>query len=235
MSVYVAGDTHIPIDIAKLNITNWPEQRLLTKNDLLIILGDCGILWANEWDKEELYWAKWLTAKKCTVCFIDGNHENFTRLNAVPEVEFRGAKAGLVYCDDNGSIYHLKRGEIYDFEGRKVLTVGGARSTDKAYRIPYKSWWPEEQLSEKDEKNIIASLESVNYQVDYILTHTCPTNIATQIFSVEIIERDKTVAMMDFMQKYVSRRQWHFGHFHLSRGFDGDYICHYNWSPYKLF
>lgn len=234
MSFHVAGDTHTPIDISKLNTTNWPEQRLLVKDDILTILGDCGLLWATDWDREELYWAKWLTAKKCTVCFIDGNHENFARLNAVPEVEFMGGKAGLVYSDKNGSIYHLKRGEIYTVEGRKILTVGGARSTDKAFRTPYKSWWPEEQLSPEDEENIITSLEKVNYEVDYILTHTCPTNIAKQIIGTEV-DRDRTYAMMDFLQKQVSRRQWHFGHFHTSRGFEGDYICHYNWSPYKLF
>lgn len=234
MKVYVAGDTHIPIDIAKLTTSNWPEQKLLYKEDLLIILGDCGLLWAADWDKEELYWAKWLTAKKCTVCFLDGNHENHLRLNALEETTFHGGKAGIAYNDKNGTIYHLKRGEIFNFGDNKVLTVGGAASTDKDNRTPYKSWWPEEELSMEDQKKAISNIESVNYSVDFVLTHTCPSNIAIQIIGIEDRQRGPTVSFMDFIQKFVSFKQWHFGHYHLSRGFDGNYICHYNWTPYRI-
>ncbi len=234
MAIYLAGDVHCPRDISKLNIGNWPGQRLLNKNDLLIILGDMGLLWESDWDKEELYWAKWLTAKKCTVCFIDGNHENFTRINALEEVDFYDGKAGVAYSDNNGTIYHLKRGEIYTFEGQKVLTIGGATSVDKAGRTPYKSWWPGEELSEKDKNKVIDALEAVDYKVDYILTHTCPSNIAEQLTNEETRMRGETVVLFDFLQKHVVRKQWHFGHFHVSRGIEGGYICHYNWPPYKL-
>jgi hypothetical protein len=234
MEVHVAGDVHCPIDIQKLNTLNWPEQKQLTKDDLLIVLGDMGLVWAQDWDKEELYWAKWFTAKKCTVCYLDGNHENHPRLLALPVVDFHGGKAGVVYSDKNGTIYHLKRGEIYDFGGNKVLVVGGATSWDKSYRAIGISWWPEEELSKEDEENIIKNLELVDYKVDHILTHECPTNIAEQLMHCELRERGKTVAMMDFIQRHVSRKSWHFGHHHTSRGFDGNYICHYNWSPYHL-
>ena len=234
MAVYVAGDVHCPKDISKLNTTNWPAQKLLTKDDLLVILGDVGLLWAQDWDNEELYWAKWLTAKKCTVCFIDGNHENFDRINKLEEVEFRGGKVGIAYSDANGTIYHLKRGELYDFEGKKVLTVGGATSIDKAYRTAGINWWPEEELSKADKDNTIKSLESVNYKVDYILTHTCPTNIATQLCGMDLKTRGETLVLFDFMQRHVIRKLWCFGHFHTSRAIDGGYICHYNWSPYRI-
>lgn len=38
--IYVTGDTHANIDIAKLNTTKFPQQKELTKNDFVIICGD---------------------------------------------------------------------------------------------------------------------------------------------------------------------------------------------------
>ena len=43
--IYITGDTHIPIDIAKLNEYNFPMQKNLTKNDYVIICGDFGGVW----------------------------------------------------------------------------------------------------------------------------------------------------------------------------------------------
>ncbi|TCL56685.1 hypothetical protein EDD76_111179 [Kineothrix alysoides] len=41
--IYVEGDTHNPIDMAKLNTKRLPEQRRMTKEDCLIICGDTGL------------------------------------------------------------------------------------------------------------------------------------------------------------------------------------------------
>ena len=38
--IYVTGDTHANIDIAKLNTTKFPQQKELTKNDFVIITLD---------------------------------------------------------------------------------------------------------------------------------------------------------------------------------------------------
>ena len=43
MKIYVTGDTHIPIDISKLNMREFPEQKELTREDYVIILGDFGL------------------------------------------------------------------------------------------------------------------------------------------------------------------------------------------------
>jgi predicted phosphodiesterase len=77
--IYVCGDTHIPIDIFKLSVGNFPEQKQMTKDDYIIIAGDFGGVWNNS--KEELYWRKWLNDKNFTTLFVDGNHENFELSN----------------------------------------------------------------------------------------------------------------------------------------------------------
>jgi len=76
--IYITGDTHIPIDIQKLNTKNFPEQYQMSKDDYLIICGDFGGIWNKS--AEELYWLKWLNNKSFTTLFIDGNHENFDLL-----------------------------------------------------------------------------------------------------------------------------------------------------------
>lgn len=234
MKLFVCGDIHTPIDISKLNMKNWPLQAGLTRKDILIALGDYGLLWEKDWSKEELYWAKWFTKKKFTMCFIDGNHENFDRINALEETDFYGGKAGVAYADDFGTIYHLKRGEVYTFDGHKVLTIGGATSHDKDSRKPYKSWWPEEELSFQDKENVINSLEKVDFKVDFILTHTCPSNLQEILTHSYVRERTETLAMFDFIQNQVEFKQWHFGHFHDTRRMLNKYFCHYNWDPYMI-
>ncbi len=233
MKLFCCGDIHNPIDVSKLNMFNWPLQKELTKEDILIVLGDYGLIWDKDWSKEELWWAKWYTNKKCTVCFVDGNHENFNRINKLEEVDFYGGKAGVAYSDDNGTIYHLKRGEIFTFEDKKVLIIGGASSVDKHHRKENISWWPEEELSKEDEANAVNNLEEIDYKVDFILTHTCPTDIAQQLTNEIVKTRGITSSFLDFVQKFTEFKGWHFGHYHVSRNI-GKYFCHYNWYPYRI-
>ena len=43
--IFITGDTHIPDDVHKLNTTNFPRQKELTKSDYMIICGDFGGVW----------------------------------------------------------------------------------------------------------------------------------------------------------------------------------------------
>ena len=164
--VYITGDTHIPVDIAKLNSKRFPAQKDLSKDDFLIICGDFGGVWNN--DHEEIYWRKWLEQKRFTTLFIDGNHENFNLLNEFEIVDFHGGKAHKI----SNSIYHLMRGQIYEIDGKRIFTFGGASSHDKEYRTKDKNWWEEELPSENELKFAQKNLENVDWKVDYIVTHT---------------------------------------------------------------
>ena len=242
MKVFVCGDTHIPIDLHKISSDPWPEQKELYEADLLIVLGDFGGFWLDNMSKEEKYWLKWLTAKNCTVCFVDGNHENFHIINQFPEVEFCGGKAGLAYRDDNGSIFHLKRGEIYTFEDKKVLTFGGALSVDKDFRIENKSWWAGELPTYEDVVNLDKNLELHNNDVDFILTHTAPKSIIIPMGLVSSRDKsmfgdklfDPTTEILQSVLETVKFKKWHFGHFHKFRAFENRFFCHYNNKPERI-
>jgi len=183
--IYVTGDCHS--DFHKFTMDSFPEQKNLTKEDYVIICGDFGGLWAPEETKEEKFWLDWLNDRPFTTLFVDGNHESFQRLANLPVVEFHGGLAGKV----RDSIYHLKRGEIYELDGLKVFTFGGARSHDisdgildsedpkwkeKAkfldsrgkylYRIKGLSWWEEELPTEEEMEYGLDKLAEHDYKVD---------------------------------------------------------------------
>ncbi len=66
-------------------------------------------------------------------------------------------------------------GEVYRFGGRNCLAVGGAYSTGKAYRLAKgMGWWPDEQPSEKTKRHVEQLLDARGWQMDMVLTHTCP-------------------------------------------------------------
>ena len=96
--------------------------------------------------------------------FIDGNHERFPSLNALEEDENH-----MGYVSEH--IRHLKRGRVYNIQGKKILTIGGADSIDKFRRTEGLDWWKDETITDED----IARVEPGYY--DYVLTHCCPSHI----------------------------------------------------------
>ena len=71
--IYITGDLHGEIEISKLNMKNFPQQKLLSKDDYVIITGDFGLVFDES--KEEMFWRNWLHERNFTTVFVDGNHE----------------------------------------------------------------------------------------------------------------------------------------------------------------
>lgn len=122
--IFVTGDIHA--DPARFITDGFPEQKTMTKEDYVIICGDFGLLWDKTQSTREKYWIDWLSQKPFTTVFVDGNHENFDRLNALPVECWHGGKVHRV----SDSIFHLMRGGMFDLGGISVFTFGGARSHD---------------------------------------------------------------------------------------------------------
>lgn len=112
--IYITGDTHGEFERFGSNYFD------AAKGDYVIICGDFGNLWDNS--NTEQYWRKWLREKPFTVLFIDGNHENFDMLSAYPITEWNGGKVHKIA--DN--IIHLMRGQVFDIDGIRFFTMGGA-------------------------------------------------------------------------------------------------------------
>jgi len=230
--IFTCGDTHADIDYHKLNSFNFPRGRTLAKDDYLVIAGDFGAVWNS--DKTDEYLQQWYAMKPWTTLIVDGNHENFDLLETYPEIEMFGDKVGQI----NSSIYHLKRGRVYEIDGNKIFTFGGGYSIDKDWRVEGESWWPQE-MPTTDEYNLgIVNLEKHNRKVDYIITHSCPMSIFQVInerfdMGHKINGEDKLRYYFEEIMQYIDFKKWYFGHFHVDHDMD-EFIAMYNNPPIKL-
>lgn len=77
--IYITGDIHGSPE--RLGVHSFYEQKEMTRDDVVIICGDFGIVWEESGESaSERYWLKWLEDKPFTTVFVCGNHENFDRL-----------------------------------------------------------------------------------------------------------------------------------------------------------
>jgi len=230
MSIYVTGDTHGEMSMSRFSFKKWFGGKSLTKDDYLIIAGDFGLIFYPDQTPAEKYWLKWLSERPWTTLFVDGNHENFDGLNRLPvEVKF-GGSVGKV----TDSIYHLKRGEIYQIQDKKILTFGGAESIDKLNRIEGISWWKEEVPNHAEMDNCIENMNKHNRKVDIIVAHTCPFFLVPVVMAKSnSLHRvaDPTTKMLEHIVTSCSFEQFYCGHWHMDLNM-GKYQFTYN-SIYK--
>ena len=229
--IYITGDTHGTTDWEKINTSRFPEQKELTKDDYLIILGDFGI-WG---DKEDDYIIKTYNKRNFTTLFIDGNHENHDLLDKYPVEEWKGGKAHRI----SDSIIHLMRGQVFTIDGSTFFTMGGAESTDKMYRREGESWWAREMPSDKEYQEALDNLAKHNYEVDYVLTHCAPEGYIwnclnplydsdmSQIMTApmgSVVARSGN-SLTDFLDDLITEnglkfKHWYFGHYHRDMDWD---------------
>lgn len=228
MRIYITGDTHIPIDINKLNAKEFPEQKELTREDYVIILGDFGLYWHN--DKEHQHWKKWLEEKPFTVLWIDGNHENHQWISSLPVSRWHG---GRVHQTAE-NIIHLMRGECFEIGGKHFLAAGGAQSYDRLCRVAGVSWWEEELWSHQEQENLFFTLDRMKAEgirIDYILSHTCPRELLRPMFGVSPMEDpDPTASLLQAVYDELGSQGfqgWYFGHWHQDKSM-GKFHCLYD-------
>jgi len=214
--IYVTGDTHIPHDIQRLSKANWPQQGKLTAEDYLLICGDFGGLWDGS--RENKYWLDWLAEKPYTILYVDGNHENFDTLDALPEIDYMGGRAHRI----RDNIYHLLRGYVFRIDGRSIFAMGGASSHDQYWRIPGRSWWARELPDQAEYARGLRNLEACGWTVDHIITHCAPGTVQDRVryYKGDYVDYEKD-ALTGYFEEIAYRcsfRSWYFGHYH----YDGE-------------
>ena len=207
--IYVTGDTHG--NFRRFQPEYFPEQAGMTKNDVVIIAGDFGGVWFGDSRDDETL--NWLENLPFTVAFVDGNHENFDALAACLTEEWYGGKIQCI----RPHVLHLMRGQVYELEGYRFFTMGGAKSHDTDHRINHLSWWQQELPSDEEYCEALQNLERCDWQVDYIITHCAPTSIAH-------MESDRLTDFLQDVQERTDFRYWLFGHYHDNRMIDTKHI-----------
>lgn len=217
--ILVTGDTHGIIDIGKLEHYFFYQEEEFTKEDYLIICGDVGVCGFSAVGSAQT--KEFLQSLPVTVLFVDGNHENHPTLMDYPEEIWNGGKVHFI-ADD---IIHLMRGQVYEIDGKTFYTFGGAFSVDRDCRIEGSSWFEEELPSQEEYDEGWKNLEKHNYTVDYVITHTAPSEIVSEFgfggYPEALEQTDEFQRMADQMEF----SHWFCGHFHIDEDVEDVYHC----------
>ena len=106
-----------------------------------------------------------------------------------------------------------------------IRNVMALRRNRGQFRINHISWWQEELSSNEEYEHARQTLERLNWQVDYIITHCAPTAIQRKISAS--FKPDK---LTDFLEEIRTRSRFHywlFGHYHDNRIIDEKYVLLY--------
>ena len=223
MSLLVTGDTHGTFDIDKVVKFFQGREKCYSKNDYLIICGDVGVCGFSP--TEEVKTRAVLRNLPVTTLFIDGNHENFEKLNAFEIDEWNGGKVHFIEKD----IIHLMRGQVFCIDGVRIFSFGGAYSIDKRYRTEGEDWFAEELPSKEEYEEGWNNLKKVEFCVDYIVTHSGPREIVADMGYAEL--SDDEVELRKYLQRVadnVEFKAWYFGHFHDDIEMEDMYFCLYD-------
>ena len=219
--IFLTGDTHS--DVSRILRLDMPE---LTKEDYVIILGDFGVIWRNDIMMKAVL--KQLSEKNFTVCFVDGNHENFNMISKIEHVvPWHSGMAGIIAP----GVVHLLRGQIYQIGDRTIGVCGGANSIDKAWRTENVSWWPQEVITDEEVSFFQMNLIHKGVRaLDLMLTHDCPASIvpAVALWSgINGASIDKSEEQLEKIKQMVEVKKWYFGHWHINRRIDETFECLY--------
>jgi hypothetical protein len=133
----------------------------------------------------------------------------------------------------NEQVIHLMRGQIYEIDGSTFFTMGGGFSVDKCRRTEGVSWWAGEMPSHQDYLNAERNLLHHDYEVDYILTHECPTRFMHECIPMWArlqfgnVEENYLNEYLDYVYDEVKFRSWYWGHYHTDTVVNSQCKCLY--------
>ena len=131
----------------------------------------------------------------------------------------------MYYEDGFPSLLFAKDGSVFDFDGVSTAVIGGAYSIDKLRRIVLGlGWWNYEQPSQEIKDRFVSALEARNWNVDVILSHTCPLKYEpVEVFLPGFNQQDvdrTTERFLDSIEDRASYKRWYCGHFHTNKRID---------------
>lgn len=217
--IYITGDIHGDFR----DLIAFSECQGLTCDDIVIILGDVGAnFYLHGRDRQTKKKAARIPA---TLFCLHGNHE--ARPQSLPELyREKPWHGGTVFVEDAWpNLLFAKDGEVYDFDGFSTIAIGGAYSIDAEWRVREGlPWFPDEQPDEAVKARVEAVLAARGWQIDVVLSHTCPAKYTPVEAYFEGIDQSKvdksTENWLDSLEDRLDYQRWYCGHWHLNKHID---------------
>jgi hypothetical protein len=203
--VFVTGDLHGEWERFRAR-----GMRQLHRGDTLLVCGDFGFLWDGS--KRERALLRKIEGLPFTVAFVDGCHENYDLLLALPVEEWNGAPVHRV----GKNIVHLMRGEVYTIEEHTYFAFGGGHSGDLEFRDEPNSWWEQERPNREEIQHGMDTLQAWDNKIDYIITHEPPA-LLKDCLGVPDSEHVEVHRFFEDIVKACIYRKWFFGKCHLNK------------------
>ena len=142
------------------------------------------------------------------------------------------------------------RGQVFEIDGKKIFTFGGARSHDisggileldepnfrtkkkwldqgyEPYRINHLSWWEREMPSQEEMDEGKRNLEENDYAVDFIVSH-CAASSTAALISHGKYKPDILTTYFEEIRQRTTFKKWFFGHYHENMNVNANEILLY--------
>ena len=212
--IYYMGDIHGEVFHVRDAIARYE----ITDKDVIVILGDVGMNYYGN-KRGDQHRKKKLNKLGVPIFCVHGNHE--MRPETIPTYHEDKWQGGTVYVEDAyPNLLFAKDGEVYDLDGQSTLVIGGAYSVDKWYRLRMDmNWFADEQPSDEIKERVTRKLEDLEWQVDVVLSHTCPERyIPVEAFLSGIDQStvdNSTEEWLGNIEEKLNYTAWLCGHWHM--------------------
>lgn len=235
--IFITGDKHRCFK----GLIRFCRHHRTTRDDTLIVLGDACFNYFGDERDESL--KQRLAKVPVTLFCIQGNKEN--RPQNLVTYRTRIYRGGEVYYEEAyPSLLFAKDCEVYDFDGRQAIVIGGSHSVDKLHRLEHGlPYWFDEEPDEAVKQRFEQVMAGRNWEIDYVLSHTVPFKYEpTEVFiSTErekkapkkprphfeepvkqyVLDIDKSVELwLDAMEERILYHRWFAGHYHTDKRVD---------------
>ena len=246
---FITGDKHRNFAMVKAFCSAMNTRR----KDVLIILGDAGFNYYGDERGDKL--KKEISRLSITLFCLHGNKEN--RPQNVGTYGIRSFCGGKVYYEPKyPNIYFAIDGEIYTFEGKRYMVVGGAHSVDKMRCIEEnKPFFADEMPNDAIKARVENRLAAENNSIYGMMTHTCPIDyLPTEMFmstkqNAEIKRKPKkakskklfkpdidrsTEEWLGRLERSLDYEIWYCGHYHIDKQLDKIYMMYNEIRPLHM-
>ena len=224
--IFACGDIHgsyLPIENFYCQYND--QFNFSKETDCIILLGDTGLnFYMNHRDRSM---KKHLEELPFTYFVIRGNHDR--RITDVLEKSYekwhiKDDFEGTTYIEEDYPSIHyaFDDANFYKFNQYNFISIPGAYSVDKFYRIQkHWTWFDNEQLTEEEMQDCTELLDNVNWKVDGVLSHTCPIIYEPTDLFLSVVDQttvDKTMERyLGAVEYKLDYKLWLWGHYHAYR------------------